>query len=363
MNALLLVARREVQAQVRTRAFSIGLAVMVLLVGAASFAPKIFGGPDSYALGTVGAQVLQVEGARWTAYRDEAAATKALNDGDVDAVLVGKGKVLSRGELNPRLDALLQTANAEAQIKAAGLTIAPLKVVSVGADADAERTRAGLALVVVMVLFMLIISSPMMVAMGVVEEKGSRIVEILFTSVRPWQLLGGKILGLGAVGLINLAGVIAAGLIGATASGLAADLPSGIPGIVAGVVVWFVLGYTFFAALAAALGSLVSRQEEVGNALAPMTTLILVAYGVAFYALGEPGGTVARVVSLVPPFSAIVMPVRTAAADVPLWEVALSGVLLLAAVVGVVLLGARIYQRAVLRTGARVRLGDVFKSS
>ncbi|MBO3744553.1 ABC transporter permease [Streptosporangiaceae bacterium NEAU-GS5] len=362
MNALLLVARREIVAQVRTRAFAIGLAVMVLLVGGATFAPKLFGGPDSYALGTVGTSALQIQDAKWTTYRDEASATKALKDGDVDAVIAGK-KVLSNGELDPKLDALLQSANAQAQIKAAGLTITPLNVVSVGPGADAEHTRRGLAFIVVLVLFMLIISTPMMVAMGVVEEKGSRIVEILFTTVRPWQLLGGKILGLGAVGLINLAGVIAAGLVAATASGLAADLPPGLAGIVAGVVVWFILGYTFFAALAAALGSLVSRQEEVGNALAPMTTLIVVAYGVAFYALGDPGSTVARVVSLLPPFSAIVMPVRTAAADVALWEVAVSGVLLLAAVAGIVLLGARIYERAVLRTGARVRIGDVLKSS
>jgi ABC-2 type transport system permease protein len=201
----------------------------------------------------------------------------------------------------------------------------------------------------------------MYVAMGVVEEKGSRIVEILLTSVRPWQLLGGKIVGLGALALANLVVIIVAGLGAAAATGLAADLPPGMTGIVISALCWFVLGYAFFAALAAALGSLVSRQEDANSVLTPMTMLMMITYLVAYFAAVQPGSAVARILSLVPPFSSMVMPVRMAGGEVLAWEIALAAVLMLLATVGTLLLGARIYQRAVLRTGARVKLSEAVR--
>ncbi len=146
-------------------------------------------------------------------------------------------------QIDNRLGLLLQTAHREAQIGSAGVKIPPLAMESVGADTRFQEIRSGVALVLVGIMFMLIMGTPMMVAMGVVEEKGSRIVEILLTSVRPWQLLGGKILGIGAVGMINLSAVLAAGLTGALVSGLAVGFPPGMTGIVAGVLVWFILGY------------------------------------------------------------------------------------------------------------------------
>jgi ABC-2 type transport system permease protein len=162
--------------------------------------------------------------------------------------------------------------------------------------------------------------------------------------------------------LINLVTLLVVGVGAAVASGLAVDFPPGMPGIVAGVLIWFVLGYAFFAAMAAALAALVSRQEEVGSVISPLTMLIMVAYFVAFFAVGEPTGTVATVVSLIPPFSSMVMPVRMAAAEVPLWEVGLSMALMVAATLAVLSFGAKVYERAVLRTGARVKLGDVLRA-
>ncbi|WP_067174232.1 ABC transporter permease [Microtetraspora niveoalba] len=364
MNGLLQVAGREVRTQVRSKGFIVGLVIMVLLVGAVSFAPKVMGGPDSYRVGAVASERLPIWGdteVEWKDYADEGAARKAVLDGDVDAALVGGTRVLTDGAIDDELGLLLQSAHREAQIGSAGVTITPLAMESVGADTRYQKTRSGIAVVLVIILFMLVIGTPMMVAMGVVEEKSSRIVEILLTSLRPWQLLGGKIVGLGLVGLINLVAVVAAGLVGATASGLAVDFPPGMAGIVVGVLVWFVLGYLFFAAFAAALGSLVSRQEEVGNVLTPMTMTMMVTYGVAFYSVSSPTGTVATIASFVPPFSSMVMPVRAAAAETPFWQVAVSGVVMVMAVVGVTLLAARIYERAVLRTGARIRLLDVVK--
>ncbi|WP_113701063.1 ABC transporter permease [Nonomuraea lactucae] len=368
MNGLTLVARREITTQIRSKTFIIGLIVTALLVGAAAFAPKLMGGPDEYKLGTVNSRQLPLQAAapdarvEWSAFPDEGAARKALLAGDVDAVLVDGAKVLTDGEIDSELGVLLQSTHREVKLGASGVRIEPLLMQSVGADTRYQSARTGMAVVLTVLLFMLIIGQVMMVAMGVVEEKGSRIVEILLTSVRPWQLLGGKIIGLGVLGFINLVTMLVVGLGAAVASGLAVDFPPGMPGVVAGVLVWFVLGYAFYATLSASLASLVSRQEEVSNVMTPLTMLLMVTYFVAFYAASEPTGTLATVVSLVPPFSAMVMPVRMAAAGVPMWEVGLSMVLMVAAVAGVLALGAKVYERAVLRTGARVRLGDVLRA-
>ncbi|WP_219468082.1 ABC transporter permease [Nonomuraea rhizosphaerae] len=367
MNGVLLVAKREIATHIRTKAFVIGLLITAALVAAVAFAPKIMGGPEEYTIGTVNSQRLPLEQAapeakfEWRSYPDEATAKKAVLDGDVDAALVGGTKVLTDGEVDSQLGVLLQSTNREVKLGAAG-NIPPLQMVSVGADTRYQAARTGMAVVLVIVLFMLIIGQVMMVAMGVVEEKGSRIVEILLTSVRPWQLLAGKIIGLGALGLINLVTILVVGVTASIVSGVAGDFPPGMPGIVAGVLLWFVLGYAFFATLAAAFASLVSRQEEVGNVMSPLTMLMMVTYFGAFFTTTDPTGTLAEVASLVPPFSSMVMPVRMAAAEVPLWQIGLSTALMVLAVVGVLSFGAKVYQRAVLRTGARVRLGDVLRA-
>ncbi|MDA0635568.1 ABC transporter permease [Nonomuraea sp. MCN248] len=365
---MMLVARREIVTQIRTRSFIFSLLITVVIVGALAFAPKLFDGPDAYTLGTVNSQQLPLEAAapdmefEWRAYPDEAAATRAVLDGDVDAALVDGSKVLTDGEIDTELGVLLQSTHREVKLGPAGVNIAPLQVESVGADTRYEAARTGIALVLVLVLFMLIIGQVMTVAMGVVEEKGSRIVEILLSSVRPWQLLGGKIIGLGVLGLINLGSILAVGLVASYVSGFAADFPPGMTGIMAGVILWFVLGYAFFATLGAALSALVSRQEEVGNVMSPISMVIMAAYFVAFYAVNDPTGPVATIVSFVPPFSSMVMPVRMAATEVPLWEVAASVGLMVLAVLATLSFGAKVYERAVLRTGARVKLGEVLRA-
>ncbi|MEU6778540.1 ABC transporter permease [Nonomuraea angiospora] len=368
MNGLMLVARREITTQVRTKAFAIGLLITAVLVAAVSFAPKILGGPDEYTLGTVNSQQLPLKAAapdaqvEWRSFPDEAAAKRAVLDGDVDAVLVDGTRVLTDGEIDSQLGVLLQSVNREVKLGAAGMAIPPLKMESVGADTRYEAARAGIAVVLVLVLFMLLMGQVMMVAMGVVEEKGSRIVEILLSTIRPWQLLGGKIIGLGVLGLINLVTILAVGLAASAAAGIASDFPPGLPGLVVGVLVWFVLGYAFFATLAAALASLVSRQEEVSSVMTPLTMVIMVTYFVAFYATNDPTGTLATVLSYIPPFSAMIMPVRMAATEVPMWQVALSMGAMALAVLAVLSFGAKIYERAVLRTGARLKLADVLRA-
>ncbi|MDF5755624.1 ABC transporter permease [Spongiactinospora sp. TRM90649] len=384
MSDVWLVARREIAVRARTKGFLIGLVVSAVLVAALAFLPKLFGGNDSYAVGLVGsdslrAAALPVATAQevdltFTPFRDEAAARTAVLAGDIDAAVVNDRTLLADGTVDRRLGVILQAAHTDTQtqerLRAAGLDpakvteamrVPPLAEQSASPERGDSGVRAGIATLVVLLLFFLLISSVTSVAMGVVEEKGSRIVELLLTSIRPWQLLAGKILGLGVLGLINLVVVIAAGLGASLATGLASDLPSGMTGIVIGAVVWFLLGYAFFSVLAAGFGSLVSRQEEVSGVLTPLTTLLMAVYLVAFYAVTDPMGSLARVLSLVPPFSSMVMPVRMAASEVRLWEIAVAAVAMVAAVAVVLAIGARIYRRAVLRTGARLRITDVLR--
>src|SRR5690606_22891779 len=113
----------------------------------------------------------------------------------------------------------------------------PLEQVGVGEAGEDASTRRLLAVVVVILMFMLIYLPAVYVAMGVVEEKSSRVVELLLSAIRPWQLLAGKIVGIGLLGLIQLAVIVTVGVGAAAATGVLADLPPGLGGVVAGTFV------------------------------------------------------------------------------------------------------------------------------
>jgi len=385
MSTTWLVAQRELATRGRTRSFVIGLAISALLMAGLAVVPRVAGGETSYTVGLAGTAaerlgpVLAAQASAdeidldLRSLPDEPAARAAVEDGDVDAAVVDD-RLLYRDELDSGLVQLLQTAHrsvaVEERLRAAGidprrvrqaLAVPPLEPVGVGEASDDASTRRVLAMVVVILMFMLIYLPAVYVAMGVVEEKSSRVVELLLSTIRPWQLLAGKIIGIGLLGLIQLAVIAAAGVGAAAVTGVLSDLPPGLAGVVLGTFVWFLLGYAFFSAAAAASGALVSRQEEVNSVMTPVTVVMMAGYLVGFSAAFSPGTTPAEVLSVVPPFSAVVMPVRAASSTVPAWQMAAALGLMALATVAVVALGAKIYQRAVLRTGARVRLPEVLR--
>jgi ABC-2 type transport system permease protein len=147
----------------------------------------------------------------------------------------------------------------------------------------------------------------------------------------------------------------------ASAVGSLGDVPPGMVGIIASALVGFLLGFLFYAAAAAALASLVSRQEEVNQVLGPMMMTIMASYIVGIWALNNPTASASEVLSLIPPFSAMVMPVRVATADVADWQLAVAVTAMFAAVSVTLYFGGRIYERAVLRTGARLKLTAVIR--
>jgi ABC-2 type transport system permease protein len=226
-----------------------------------------------------------------------------------------------------------------------------------------EGQRLVIGLVVAFLLYMALMIYGQMVAQGVVEEKSSRVVELLLSTVRPWQLLAGKVLGLGLVGLIQFAVIAVVGL----AAGLATDAitisGAAIGGLLAGLL-WYLLGFFFYATIFAAVGSLVSRQEDAQGVLTPVTMVIVVGFVFGINLLIEDGSsTLTMVMALLPPFAPILMPGLTAMGLAPIWLQVGSILLTLGGIALVSWLGGRIYRNAVLRSGSRVRLRDALSSA
>ncbi len=378
-----LIARREFLGRVRSRAFVVGTVVLlVILIGYALFtsflasssdASTVAIAPESAAIvpaletaARTGGRVLDVE-----SVPDAAAGAARAGAGEVDAAISGAPaapRVDVQDDLGQNLRSVITAASAQvAQDQAlrargvdpatiSGAVAAAPTVVAATPKDPAEGLRLGVGAFGAFLLFFSIQTYGGMVAQGVVEEKQSRVVELILATVRPWQLLLGKVLGLGAVGLLQLAVLAGAGLVAASVAGLLVG-GAGIAGTLVSVLVWYLLGFAMYATIYGALGSLVSRQEDVQSVLTPVSIVVILGFVVGFNLLiSDPRSTTLAVLSLVPPFSPLLMPGRMAVGVAPVWQVALALVLTLAFTVGVLVVGGRIYARSVLRTGARVSL-------
>ena len=378
-----LVAAREISARLRDKNFIISsIVIIVLLVGTLGLQVVLGSGTEETRVGVVG-DVAQLEpslvaqgealGAdvEVVEVEDEAAARDAIELGDVDGVLVADGDVpelLVEQSAGGTLQAVVQGAVAELaiaeQLSAAGVTSLDVPEVSVraldpGAEQDGQRVIV--AIIGIGVLYGLLILFGQFVAQGVVEEKSSRVVELLLATMKPWQLLAGKIVGLGLLGLAQIVVIAVVGVAGALAFDLV-DIPGDLIGTAVSVVLWFVLGYAFYAAIFAVAASLVSRQEDLAAVIMPTTLVLVVAFIVGIQASANPDGTLARVTSYLPGLSPLVMPVRQAAGDVAVWEIALAVVLMLIAITLIVRVGGRIYAGALLRTGGRTKMREALKA-
>ena len=379
-----LVAGREVSTRIRDKTFLISSAIILLLVlGGMVFQVLVANGANKVTVGVVGdraalqpALVAQGKavGAEVTVVglADEAAARASLASGDVDGALVDGLGIAPRLLVQRKADTSLTAAVEGAvdrlalgrQLSAAGVTHLDVPKVGVttlhpGSDPTGERT--GIAVVGVVVLYSLLIMMGQFIAQGVVEEKSTRVVELLLATMRPWQLLAGKIVGLGLLGLAQIVGIAVIGVSSALGFGVV-TLPGQLVGTAVSVVAWFVLGYAFYAAVFAGAASLVSRQEDLPSVVTPMSLLLVVGFVVALKSAGNPGGALATVASFIPGLSPMVMPIRLAAGSAAWWEVLLAVVIMLAAVAAVVRLGGRIYAGALLRTSGRTTLREALRA-
>ncbi len=242
-------------------------------------------------------------------------------------------------------------------------------------DSTAMGSSYLLAFGITLLIFMMIVLYGNWVAMSVVEEKSSRVMEVILNAATPFELLGGKVLGVGAAAFLQYLAILVAG-------GLALVLQDRVAAFVlgdsAGVTlpegltitllvlfcVYGVLGFLLYAVLYAAAGSLVSRQEDVNGAVMPMTMITMVGYLIAVYAgtglLDIRAGWVA-VIAQIPFISPFIMPSRIAAGEAAGWEVALSIAILLATIPAVLWIAARVYAAGVLLYGQRPSLRAVWR--
>jgi len=225
----------------------------------------------------------------------------------------------------------------------------------------------------IVLIFMAIITYGMWVAMSVAEEKGSRVMELMLNATTPLQMLAGKVIGNGAAGLTQygivlaaiVGGLLAQGPIHEAVVGSSTDTQFGglDPTVLVAFVVLFVLGFLLYSLLYAALGSLVSRQEDVQSATSPLMVLIMAGYFMSVIGLQAIDEPWVKIASYVPFFSPYLMLARVSAGHVELWEFGLSVLLLAISIVVALFLAARIYSAGVLLYGQRLSLREVLKAA
>ena len=373
-----LVAAREISMRLRSKAFLISTGILLIVVlgsivasgifAANAGAPKVAVVPQTAPLVSGLDDRLDI-----TQAATVADAEQLVRDGDVEAAIVlpgtvegatpagGTGSTGSSGTTGT-------PGGPEAAYEVLALSDTPTSVVSLlslappvqllePGDSDGFLAYVvGIAFGIV--FFMAAVTFGSTIAQSVVEEKQTRVVEILLSTINARELLAGKVLGnsvlaFGQTALIGLAAVL----------GLAITGQSGLLGLLGPAIAWFVVffvfGFVLIAALYSASAALVSRQEDVGSVTSPVTTLVMLPYFlVIFFNSNE---TVMAVMSYIPFSAPIGMPLRLFLGDAEWWEPLVSLAILLATTAVVVVIGSRIYANSLLRTGPRVKLGEALR--
>jgi ABC-2 type transport system permease protein len=378
-----LVARREIRMRRRSRVFVGGTIFMAVLVVVGIVAASLLAGRTtpvqvgfsggSQALEPTFTATATALGANVTVsdIADVTAGEAQVTAGTLDVLVTGSETAptaVAKTAVPSTIESALSLAAEAARLSDAGLSpaaiasamaLVPVQLLQPPNARDTENLLASLALGIL--LWIALGQYGNMVAQGVVEEKATRIMEILLATIQPTRLLAGKVIGIGLVGLLQLAIVGAAALVAVRVTNIAAIPALSVASILSDIL-WFLLGFLFYATAYAAVASLVSRQEEVQSAVAPISILQVAGYLLMYAALPNPSGPLATVCSLVPPFAPILMPVRMAATDVPLWQVGLAMALIVVSIVGLTWLAGRIYTNAALHLGVRVRFMDAFRN-
>ena len=257
---------------------------------------------------------------------------------------------------------------------------APADFTATAADPDAaddEEDFGGavlLSYIVVILTFMAILTYGNWVAQSVAEEKSGRVMELLITAATPRQLLSGKVLGTGAAGLTQYVIMVGAVILGLALSGPVSsmlgvsgeqpfELPVIDPVFLAAFTVFFLLGFLLYCTLYAAAGSMVSRIEDVQQAVGPLIYLAMAGYFVSFFAPNDPDGQLVSIASIIPFFSPYLMPSRMLLGNPATWEVVLAIVLLAVTLVIAIWLAARIYSAGVLLYGQRVGIRSILRAT
>jgi ABC-2 type transport system permease protein len=392
-RSIWLVARREILERGRSRGFILSVAFTTLIVVGSFIVPALLFGEDSAtkvgvvepAPATLSAAI-EATAERFDqdvailTYPDAAAADAALSDGTVDVVvempadLSAPGEVRFDKETDQGIAQLIATATIGLRAQAvldrsdvdqAALAAAqqPPSVTALEPQTEDDQAKFLVANIGAVLILVGIFSFGFTVLTGVVEEKQSRVVEVVLSTVRPRDLLMGKVLGIGALGVVQLVVFVVAALAAALATNRL-TLPTTTPGAVALLGVWFVLGYLLYSTALGFLGALASRMEEASNASTPVTMVAMISYFVAIFAvIDDPSGTVATIATFLPPSAPFVVPLRAAFDAIPPWQIGASVLITMAGIWILFVIGARVYAGAVLQVVGRMKLRDAWRSA
>jgi ABC-2 type transport system permease protein len=244
---------------------------------------------------------------------------------------------------------------------------AALKTFKVSAQGESvDRGQAFISSIVVLLATVLtVFGHSAAVLNSVVEEKQSRIVEVLITSVEPVQIMTSKLVGVGILGLTQFAiwglfALIGAGIGKGLSPGLGIDL-SKIGSVLGYCVVFYLLGYFLFASFYLIAGAIASTPEEAGHLSLPVTLLALLPMMIVWVALKDPDGNLAVVLSMIPILTPTVMLMRVAVGTTPFWQILLSIGLMLGSITIAVWAAAKIYRATIMMYGKRVTLAEIGK--
>jgi len=352
-RAVTIVAKREIMVRLRSKAFVIStiifLAAILASVVLATQAGSLFSSTTSVAAtADAAATVAQLPDVEVTEVASAEEVRELVADGTVAAGVVGsptEGFTVIGDRTAP--EGIIQALSVTPQVEL------------LDPDAPNPMLTYFIGLGFGLVFFMSAMTYGSTIAQSVVEEKQTRIVEILLAAIPARALLAGKVIGnsLLAFAQIALVALIVVGTGAATGDTVLLD-GLGIP------VLWFValftVGFVMIAALYAATASLVSRVEDLGSATSPIMMLVMIPYFLVIFFNNNP--TVLAVMSYVPFSAPVAVPMRIFIGTSAWWESLLSLAVLVLATVLAIRVAALIYERSLLRTGARVKLGDVLRS-
>lgn len=320
---------------------------------------------------------------------------KRIRDEEIDGYLIlpedllGGASAIYRGANTSNMplmrilkEELLQRAVVLTRARKAGLTDLQILSFTLEVDLSTELTtgtgevRKGstaflIGYATMFLLYMSILLYAVNVMRSVIEEKTSRVVEIIVSTIRPRSLMIGKILGVGSVGLLQLASWLIMALLifqyrgfllgwfGMSAEGL--SFPTIAPGVVVITLLYFLLGFFFYAALYAAIGAMVNSEQEAQQLQMPVVMLLIIPVVCTQFVANDPLGGAAEVLTLIPFSSPVLMPMRYVLGGASLTEVIVSLGVLMVSLAGVVWLAARIYRVGILMYGKRPSFRETWR--
>jgi len=417
-DKILIILRREYLTRVRTKAFIIStilapvfilalIGIPIMLSFLETDRPNRIGVQDE--TGTLVGRFMEIDSTRYLPLADEPIDTLRamvlggridgyilLNEthisgnADIEFLSGGKGGLSLMSDIRSDIrtvirDERLDRANVSAAVK--NIMASRPSVVSRKITETGDETTDTLGMFIVGYVMCFIIYGAMfgygaIIMRSVIEEKTSRIIEVITSSARPFELLMGKVLGVGAVGLTQFSiwavssSAIMAGagmfmardmstMSGAASAAAATDAPFAMPEIGLGLwvafVFFFLMGYLIYSALFAAVGSAADNETDTQQLMLPITLPIIIPMMLIGPVSSDPNSTLAVVSSLIPFFTPMLMPLRIAMTDVPLWQLGSSVILMAGTFTGLIWLSARIYRVGILMYGKKASFKEMAK--